>query len=237
MSPLDSFWNGVLFLLAPVITPDWGKLIVLIPLLLLLLVLAFLAWIVSAWVGLYRSQPVRRPKVWHRSVRPLVIAHVATMALGVLVAAAAFVVGSHDPSWNGGNSPLGLVVNLPLLLLGLAIVVGAGGSGARLWDRYGRDDVEPDVIDRALAVMRRHPGRTRRAVVFAVGVGLAAAGMALGTPPGGRADQSAPTAILPLLLPGLVLAVGAVGSAIAAVWRSDPDFDGSDSTGLVATEH
>lgn len=237
MSPLDSFWNGVLSLLAPIITPDWGKLIVLIPLLLLLLVLAFLGRVVMAWASLYQSQPVRGPKIRHRSVRPLVIAHLAVMAVGVLVVVAAFVVGSNDPAWNGRNSPLGLVVNVPLLILGLIVVVGGGGSGARLWDRFGRDDLEPDPIDRVMALARRHPGRAKRAVTFALGVLLAALGLGLGTAPGGATAQPVPVAVLPLLLLGLALAVGAVGSAIAAVWRSDPDFDGSDSSGLVTTHH
>jgi hypothetical protein len=237
MSPLDSFWNGLLSLLAPIITPDWGKLIVLIPLLLLLLVLGFLARVVMAWVSLYRALPARGPKLRQRSIRPLVIAHVAAMAVGVVVVAAAFIVGSSDPAWNGRNSPIGLVVNLPLLILGLIIVVSGAGSGARLWDRHGRDDLEPDPIDKALAMARRHPGRAKRAVAFAMGVVLAGLGLGLGTAPGGATDQPVPVAVLPLLLLGLVLAVGAVGSAIAAVWGSDPDFDGSDSSGLVTTQH
>jgi hypothetical protein len=235
MSPLDSFWNGVLSVLAPIITPDWGKLIVLIPWLLLLLVLGFLARLANAWVGLYRAQPVRGPKVRRRSIRPLVIAHVAVIALGVVVVASAFIVGANDPNWNGGNSPLGLVVSLPLLILGLAIVVAAGGSGARLWDRHGRDDLEPDAIDRATAMIRRHPGRARRAATFALGVLLAASGLLLGTAPG-RSDQALPVAVLPLLLLGLALAVGAVGASIAAVWRSDPDFE-PESNSLVTTHH
>jgi hypothetical protein len=236
MSPLDSFWNGVLSLLAPIITPDWGKLIVLIPWLLLLLVLGFLARLVSAWVSLYRAQPVRGPKVRKRPVRPLVVAHVAGIALGVVVVAAAFVVGSQDPNWNGGNSPFGLVVNVPLLILGVIIAVSAAGSGARMWDRYGREDLAPDAIDQVSGIVRRHPARVRRAAAFALGVALAASSLALGTTPG-PSNQALPVAVVPLLLLGLVLAVGAVGASIAAVWRSDPDFDGSDASGLVTTKH
>jgi hypothetical protein len=48
-------------------------------------------------------------------------------------------------------------------------------------------------------------------------------------------------AVIPLLLLGLVLAVGAAGSAIAAVWSHDPDFDaptaGDDPTALVPSGH
>jgi hypothetical protein len=237
MSPLDSFWNGVLSLLTPIITPDWGKLVVLIPWLLLLLVLGFLTRLLMAWVGLYRGLPVRGPKVRRRPLRPLLIVHVAVMALGIIVVATGFIVGSHDPNWQSGSSPVGLVVNLPLLIAGLVIVISAAGSGARMWDRDDAgDDLEPDAIDHLVGIVRRHPGRVRRAIAFALGVLLAGVGLALGTAPG-RSDQPLPAAVVPLLLLGLALAVGAVGATIAAMWRSDSDFDGPESNGMVTTEH
>lgn len=233
MSPLDSFWNGVLSLLTPIVTPDWGKLVVLIPWLLLLLVLAYLGRMGMVWASLYRSQPVRGPKVRARSIRPLVIAHLGVIAVGVLVLILAFVVGANDPAWKAGNSPLGLVVNVPLLILGAVLAVGSAGNAARLWSHEPGDE---DPIDRVVAVARRHPGRTRRVAAFVVGVVLAATGLLLGTAPGPGA-QPVPVAVVPLLLLGLALAVGAVGSTIAAVWRSDPDFDASESSSLVTTEH
>lgn len=234
-SPLDDFWTGVLSLLTPIVTPDWGKLVGLIPLGLLLLVLAFLGRLAMAWRGVLRSQPARGVRQRRPSLRPLVIAHVALALVGVATVVAAFVVGSRDANWQNGGSPLGLVVSLPLLLLGLVIVVAAAGSAARLWDRHGREDLEPDLIDRAAALVRRHPGRAKRAVAFFGGVVLAASAMELGTVPGIH-DAAASVAIVPLLLLGLALAVGAVGSAIAAVWPSDPDFDSAE-TSVAATEH
>ncbi len=225
MSPLDSFWNGVLSVLTPIVTPDWGKLITLIPWLLLLLVLGFLALIARAWVRLLRSEPVRGPKVRQRSLRPMLLGHGSVVVLGVLTVIAAFIAGSRDPSWDGRNSPVGLLVSFPLLVLGLGLVIGAVGNGIRLWDRNGRDDVEPDLIDHANAAIRRHPDRARRLVTFVAGAIIAALGMALGTVPGYTGGDPMAVAVIPVLLLGLALAVGTVGSAIAAVWRHDPDFD------------
>ena len=241
MSPLDSFWNGVLSLLTPLVTPDWGKLIGLIPWLLLLMVLGFLAMITRSWVRLLASQPVRGPKVRKPDLRPMIVAHISVVIIGVCIAASAFVVGAQAPGWTGATSAFGLVVSVPLLILGLVVAIGAVGNGIRLWDRHGREDFEPDVIDAALAVVRRHPGRAKRAAAFVVGVLLAAFGLALGTVPGYTGGDPANVAVMPVLLLGLVLAVGSVGSAIAAIWSHDPDFDGpnggDDSSALVPSGH
>jgi hypothetical protein len=241
MSPLDSFWNGVLSLLAPVVTPDWGKLVTLIPWLLLLLVLAFLALVARSWVRLLGSEPVRGPRVRRRSLRPMVIGHLAVVVVGAATVLLAFVAGSRDSTWNGATSPMGLLVNLPLLVLGLGVAIGAAGNAARLWERYGRDDIEPDVVDTVSAAIRRHPDRSRRVVVFVAGVLIAATGLALGTAPGWTGGDPVNVALVPVLLLGLVLAVGAVGSGIASLWRDDPDFDATtgaeEPSALVPAKH
>jgi cytoskeletal protein RodZ len=54
---LDSFMKGVLDVLTPIITPEWGKLVVLIPALLTLVVLAFVAVTTVKWIQLYRTAP------------------------------------------------------------------------------------------------------------------------------------------------------------------------------------
>ena len=241
MSPLDSFWNGVLSLLTPLVTPDWGKLVTLIPWLLLLLVLAFLALVARAWVGQLASEPVRGPKVRKRDLRPMLVGHVAVIVIGACIVASAFIVGAQAPGWTGATSAFGLVVNVPLLILGLAVAIASAGNGARLWERSGREDVPPDVIDRAIAVARRHPSRTKRVVAFVIGVLLAGIGIALGTVPGYTGGDPMNVAVLPVLLLGLVLAIGSVGSAIAAMWQHDPDFDpapgGDDSSALMPSGH
>jgi hypothetical protein len=240
MSPLDSFWNGVLSLLTPLVTPDWGKLIGLIPFLLLGLVLLFVVLQARAWMRMSASRPVRGPKGRPRPMRPLILGHLVVVALGIATVALAFVAGSRDPSWTGATSPFGLVVNVPLLILGLALIIGTLGNGIRLWERSGRDDVEPDAIDTITVWVREHPGRTKRIVAFFAGVLIAATGLALGTAPGATTPQPVDVAVVPVLLLGLVLAVGSVGSAIAALWTHDPDFDtpaGDDSSAVVSAGH
>jgi len=241
MSPLDSFWNGVLSLLTPLVTPDWGKLIGLIPWLLLLMVLAFLALLARAWVRLLGSQPRRGPKVQKPDLRPVIVGHVAVVIVGACIVASSFIVGAQAPGWTGATSAFGLVVNVPLLILGLIVAIGAVGNAIRLWDRNGREEVEPDVVDRGLSVMRRHPSRAKRVVAFVIGVVLAGTSIALGTVPGYTGGDPKNVAVIPLLLLGLVLAVGSVGSAIAAIWSHDPDFEappaGDESSALVPSGH
>jgi hypothetical protein len=242
MSPLDMFWAGVMSLLTPLVTPDWGRLVDLIPLLILGLVVLYLAWVIRAWVRIYRAQPVRGPKVRKPDYRPMIVGHVIVVGIGVVTVVTAFIAGSRAPGWTGANSPLGLVVNLPLLLLGLGLIIGAAGNAARRWERHGRDDVEPDLLDAIDARIRRHPHGTRRLVVFISGVMIAVTGMLLGTPPGPIPAYPVPVAFLPVLLPGLVMAVGAVGASIVALWSEDHDLDlqtpkGEDSAVAVLRGH
>lgn len=240
MSPLDSFWTGVMSLLTPLVTPDWGKLVALIPLALLALVLLYLALLVRAWARWSASQPVRWPRMRARRLGSTVAVHAIVVAIGLAAALLAFIAGSRDPDWNGGNSPLGLVVNVPLLLLGLGLAVGTAGHGVRLWERGGRDDVEPDALDRMAAAVARHPTRAKRATVFIAGVMIATTGMLLGVVPGYTGGDPEPMAVIPVLLLGLAMAVGSVGSTIASMWTHDPDWDESpadDTSALVASRH
>jgi TRAP-type C4-dicarboxylate transport system permease small subunit len=132
-------------------------------------------------------------------------------------------------------------------------VIGATGNAARMWERGGRDDVELDAVDRIAAAVRRHPARAQRVVVFLAGVIIAATGLLMGTVPGWThaaaqgswptdvPAQPLPVAAFPVLLLGLALTVGAVGSGIAALWRNDSDVadapDDDGGTALVVAEH
>ncbi len=256
MSPLDSFWNGVLSLLTPLVTPDWGQLVSVIPLLLLALVLLFLALLSRAWVRLLRSQPATGPSVRRRPLRTMVLAHVAVVAAGVGTVALAFAAGART-DWNAATSPVGLFVNVPLLVLGVALAFGSIGHAGRLWERYGRDEVEPDLIDAVNDAIRRHPARAKRVVTFFAGVLIAATGLALGSVPGWTpaaeaeaaaagtwpavtSAQPVPVAFFPVLLLGLALAVGAAGSGIAAIWQQRSDSDDPtdmETSALVPLEH
>ncbi len=222
MTPLDRFWTGILDLLRPIITPDWGSLVSLIPLGLLLVVLAYVGLMGRRWVGLLLAEPGRGRR--RRSLKPLVTAHVAVMIVGSVVVALAFVVGSGDPAWDGAQSPFGLVVNVPLLILGALLVVGSAGNGARLWERNGQAAPEDDVVTQAGALIRAHPARARRLALFFGGALIAALGLII-KPAADAATGVQPVATFPILLVGLALAITAVGSAIASAWPSDPDFD------------
>jgi hypothetical protein len=228
MTPLDRFWTGVLDLLRPIITPDWGALVSLIPLGLALLVLGYLVWMGRRWAGVLLAEPGRGRR--RSSLKPLVIAHFGVIIVGIVVAALAFVIGSSDPSWDGAQSPFGLKVNIPLLLLGVVLAVGSAGNGARLWERNGADASdaseapEPDAVDQVNALIRAHPARARRLLMFSCGVLLAALGLII-KPAADATTGIQPVATLPLLLPGLVLVIAAFGSAFASLWSSDPDFD------------
>lgn len=239
MSALDSFWTGVLSLLTPLVTPDWGKLIGLIPLLLLGLVLLFIALQARAWMRMGQTMPKRGPKGRPAPLMPKILGHLGVMAIGVVTVIIAFVAGAAG-GWDGATSPAGLLVNFPLLILGLGLIIGALGNGIRLWERHGRDDIEPDVIDHITGWMRQHPARAKRILAFVAGVFIAAVGLALGTAPGATTPEPVDVAVMPILLLGLVLAVGSVGSGIAAMWTHDPDFDaptGDESTAVVPAGH
>lgn len=256
MSPLDSFWNGVLSLLAPLVTPDWGQLVSLIPLLLLALVLLFLALLGRAWLRLLQSQPAKGPSARRHPLRTLVLAHVAVVVAGIVTVALAFAAGART-DWSGATSPVGLFVNVPLLVLGVGLAFGAIGHAGRLWERYGRDELEPDLIDTINDAIHRHPARAKRVVTFFAGVMIAGTGLLLGSVPGWTPAAEAeavaagtwpatpsaepvPVAVFPVLLLGLVLAVGATGSGIAAIWQQRGDSDDPtdmETSALVPLEH
>ena len=235
MSPIDSIMNAILSFLVPLVTPDWARLVVLIPWLILLLVGLFFALLARAWWRLLKSEPVRGPKRMHRPWRPVIIGHLAVIGLGVLTVILAFVAGSKDPTWDGAQPPVGLLVSFPLLLLGLALAIGAAGNAARIWEHTG-DETEQDAIDRLGAMVRRHPRRAHRVVIFIAGVMIAATGLILKPPPDPTTGIQ-PVATVPVLLLGLVLCIGAAGSAIATLWPSDPDVDVNPENALVVAKH
>lgn len=239
MGPIDSLLNGILALAQPLITPDWGSLIALLPYLLLLAVVAVLGLIARSWWHLYKSEPVRGPKLAKQDLRPKLIGHFVVIGIGFFTVLLSFIAGAATVDWTNAGSPFGLVVNLPLLFLGLALAIGAAGNAARLWDRNGRSDFEPDVIDDVTGTMRRHPASSKRILVFVVGVMLAAASIMAGTVPGPTAEPM-PVAFVPVLMLGLAMAIWAVGTAIWAAWPNDTDLDpvsAGDETALVAVEH
>lgn len=65
-------WSSILDVVAKLVSPDWGSLVLLIPLALLPLVLLFLLFAAGRWTGFWLAKP--RPKVrWEEGARPLEI--------------------------------------------------------------------------------------------------------------------------------------------------------------------
>ncbi|MEX1171460.1 MAG: hypothetical protein WEG56_02495, partial [Chloroflexota bacterium] len=56
---LDDLWSGILELMAQFVIPDWGAVIALLPILVIVLVVAVL---VRVFLGLFRAPPARRGK-------------------------------------------------------------------------------------------------------------------------------------------------------------------------------
>jgi membrane protease YdiL (CAAX protease family) len=221
MDALNSLFDSLLELITPLVMPDWGQLVLLIPFLLLLLVLAYLFWVYRAWTGYRRGLP-RRLR-WRPNGLTLLVMHSGGLLLGAVICALAFITGG-----SAEDGTLGLTVNLPMLLLGLTIVIGTTLSGFRLWEDDGRNSDGPDP---AIGWYAKH-GRTVSIVIqFGLGVLITAIGL-IALPPADPATGEQPVATLPVLVVGLLLAITAVGRAIAGSWgRADPDIDATPAIG------
>lgn len=221
MDAISSFLNSIVELTTPFITPDWGQLVLLIPLLLLLLVALYLFWVYRSWTSYHRGLP-RRLR-WHPDGRTLLVMHVGGILLGGAVCAIAFFTGG-----SAEEGTLGLAVNIPILLLGLAISIGTALNGFRLWEDDGRDTDGPDP---AIGWYATHRRAVSIVLQFSLGVLITAIGL-IALPPPDPATGEQPVAVLPVLVLGLLLAISAVGRAIASSWgRADPDIDVVPSIG------
>jgi len=212
MTAIQDIWSSILAALSPILSPDWGSLVGLIPFLILGLVILFLVWVTTAWWRLNRSLPdAIRPRAGGRTV---LVLHAMGILLGIALCATAFLTGG-----SAADGTLGLVVNLPLLLLGLAIAVSTAASGALRWERVGSSDEPPDGAELWVHAHRRGVSITLQ---FLIGVLITAAGLLL-LPPPDAATGVQPVASVPLLVIGLVVAIAAVARAIMAVWPSGDD--------------
>lgn len=218
MDPISQLVNGLLGLLTPIITPDWGQLIALIPLLLVLVVALYLAWLARTWMRFNASLPAHLRPQLSRS-RWLVV-YTVGVALGGLVCVAAFQLGGK-----GSDGTLGLYVNTPLLLAGLLIAIGVVGHGILRWEHDHAND-EPE--DAAAAWVRQHGRGISIALQFAIGVLITAAALLIPSEP--DAQGVVPVAVVPLLIPGLLLAIFAIYRVVAGAFG--PESDG----GTVAVE-
>lgn len=219
MDAIDRFVTGVLDLLTGIVTPDWGALIGLLPIMVAVAAAAILGRLAWAWWSLLSSTP-RRPGA-RRNVRALVIAHFVVIGLGVVIGAVAFIVGAGSPAADGTPGSFGLTVNLPILVLGALLVIAASGSGARLWESSGQD-LEQDGHDGGSAWYAANRRRVNLLLVFLAGAVVTALSLVL-TPAADPETGVKPVASLPLLIVGLGLAIGATGKAILAAGILDAD--------------
>jgi hypothetical protein len=227
MDALNSLFNSFLELITPLVTPDWGQLVLLIPFLLLLLGLAYLFWVFRSWTGYRRALP-RRLR-WRPDGRTLLVMHAGGLLLGGAVCAIAFFTGG-----SAADGTLGLSVNIPMLLVGLAIAIGTSLSAFRLWEDDGRDTDGPDP---AIGWYARHRRSVSIVLQFGLGVLITVIGL-VALPPADPATGEQPVAVLPVLVVGLLLAITAVGRAIAGSWgRQDPDIDAVTAIGPGAGGH
>ncbi|MEI7745602.1 MAG: hypothetical protein WCK58_17840 [Chloroflexota bacterium] len=224
MEAINELWTSVLAFSAQFVTPDWGKLVGLIPLLLLLVVVLYLAWLFRTWTRFNASLPERlRPQL---SGRRLLVVHAAGVLLGALVCTLAFQTGG-----SAADGSLGLTVTTPLLLLGLAIAIGSVCNGILYWERSAPDEDEPE--DASAVWAREHRRSISIVIQFALGVLITAAGLVLLPAPG--ADGVQPVASVPLLVIGLLVAIAAVGRVIAGARLDDTDdLVATDATGAAA---
>lgn len=212
MDAINNIWTNILAFTGQFVTPDWGQLIGLIPLGLLLVVILYLLWLGRTWMRFNASLPERlRPQL---TPRRLLIAHAGGVLLGALICILAFQTGG-----SAEDGTLGLTVTLPLLLIGLMTCIGSVCNGILYWERSADDADEPE--DASSVWFREHRRSISIVIQFFLGVLVTAAGLLLLPPADANGVQ--PVASVPLLVLGLILAISAVGRAIVGAGLDDHD--------------
>jgi hypothetical protein len=220
MDAINSFWSGVLQLLTPIVTPDWGALVGLLPLLLLVPVALYLFVTVRAWRRVQGQLPTSFRRDPNR--RTQLALHVGGVVLGGVSVAFAFAVAGTPE-----DRTIGLTVSLPLLILGVLIAVATVGHGIVAWEN-GTIDEETGEVDPSAAWVAEHRRPITLVLQFLIGVAIAAVGLLLLPPADSTGVQ--PVATVPILVIGLLLSISAVGRAIMGFWNDD------DATDLVPVE-
>lgn len=211
-------WSALLDWMAQLLIPDWGALVGLLPVGIMLIVLVWLAFIGRTWLHVWSDERARLgPHSRHHggshqwlsppaAVRPL-----GLIPIGTLVAAAGLL-----------TAPEGAVAHVPLLLVGLAISLGAVGAAMVEWERSDSaaegQTVRPfrPALD-VRARLRSLPPPVRRLGLVPLGALVAGAGLVI-LPAG----DGASVANLPLLLIGLVVTLATMAASVRDWERLDP---------------
>lgn len=222
MDAINQLWSGVLEFLTPLVTPDWGALVGLLPVFLLLPVVLYLVLVTRAWMRLRAGLPAGMRR--NLGAPALVLVHAAGIVLGGVVVALAFATAGSPE-----DGTIGLVVSVPLLLVGLVIAVGTAGSAIVRWE--GGPDPDHEGRDPAEAWVARHRRGLSLLLQFIVGAAIAALGLLL-LPAADPDTGVQPVASVPLLVIGLLIAIQAAGRAIQGLWGAD-----DDAPEIVALDH
>ncbi len=211
-------WSPLRELVASLVAPDWGALIRLLPVGLMLIVLVWLAFLGRSWLRLWSDERARRgsPSRHHGGSRrwpslPAVVRPLALIPIGTLVAAAGLLAAPADA-----------VAHFPLLLAGLAISLGAVGAAMVEWERSDSaaegQTVRPSRPAFVVRVrLRSLPTPVRRLGLLPLGALVAGAGLVI-LPAG----DGASVANLPLLLTGLVVTLATMAVSVRDWEQLDP---------------
>lgn len=228
-------YEGILKLLETVIIPDWGALIGLIPVGLLLLALAFLGRLAARWLGFYVAQPDLPPSF--RAARPLrtvILQRLALVPAGAVLIALALTVLPRrvGPLPQVGWDMAVLILGILTALAGAGLAVAATDA-ADAAEEHGPAAVRSprQAIRSVLGVIDRVPAPYRPLAGIALGLVIILLAFVLA---GGRPGPGLlPEVNIPLVLLGVLLGLASAAAAIRGWDRADAAPEAPASRALV----
>lgn len=217
-------YEGILKALETVIIPDWGALIGLIPVGLLLAALAFLGRLGARWLGFYLAQPDLPPSF--RRALPLRVVILQRLALvpagAVLILLALTVLPRRDgPLPQVGWDMAVLLAGIVIGLLGVGLAVSASDVADQVAEGGPSAVRSPrQILRSALGLVDRVPAAYRPLIGVAAGLAIILGAFVLaGAMP---TPGQLPEVNIPLILLGGLLGLGSMGAALRA-WERTAD--------------